>query len=289
MKTNAWLVIISIAHVSQFTFTGSAEGAIIFAQDFSSNPSGPVSSYVNSTSPDSGQWNAIQVANNGTTTVAINNGALAYTRTSATLVGGSFTRSSDFSPVPQALIYKFDLIVSGNSAGQTKAATWQVGDGFTTGGNAAESSYHSRFGINFTTTPGTFQFRDIGGSANSGNFSGSQSVMWVINNSGATLSYLAPNGSPATVADDKWDLWAGNSLVFNEGNALLTGSSLTDLKFAFEGGIGTIAMDNFEIQAVPEPTNIALALFALSFVGISGGRTLFRSHESHSRPSHHAR
>ena len=273
MRTNAWVSLIALATATNVCSPFNSSGAIIFSQDFSGAPNGPVSTYVNSSSPNSGQWNAVQVTTaNNNTTVGINNGALAYTRTVSSGVGGSFTRSSDFSPVPLALIYKFDLTVSGNSASQTKAATWQVGDSFSPGGNGAESFYHSRFAINFTTTPGTFQFRDISASADSANFVGRQSVMWVINNSGTTLSYSAPNGTTATVADDKWDLWAGNTLVFNDGNALLTGSSLTDLKFAFEGGIGTITMDNFEIQSVPERTNVALVIIALSAVAISGKR-----------------
>jgi hypothetical protein len=285
MKKNAWIPLLVVAAtLSSFE---SSYATLLFSQDFSSAPNGPVSTYVNSTAPNSGQWNAIQVTTaNMNTTVAINNGALSYTRSSASGVGGSFTRSTDFSPVPEAFIYNFTLTVSGNSAVQTTAATWQVGDGFNPGSNAAESGYYSRFGINFTSTPGTFQFRDISGSANSGNFSGSQSVMWVLNNSGSTLSYLAPDNSTRTVANDRWDLWAGTTLVFDEKAALLTGSALANIKFAFEAGVGSIAMDDFSITTVPEPTNAALGIFALGLFAFGGFNTWRNSRRTH-RPSTH--
>ena len=270
MKTNAWISTAAIVAAIGFYSSIPAGAAVIFSQDFSSSPEGPVSTYVNSSSPDSGQWNAISTSGAGTT-VGVTGGALTYTRGVANV--GSFSRTTDFNPTPDALIYSFVLTVSGNSVAQTTAATWQVGSGFGTA-NAAEAnaSVHSRFAVNFTTTDGTFQFRDIGGGANSGNFSGSQSVTWIINNSGSAMSYVAPDSSIQTIADDAWDLWAGSVQVFDEIGATTTGQSLTDLKFAFVAGSGIIAMDNFSIQAVPEPTTIALGIFAAAFLAASGAR-----------------
>jgi hypothetical protein len=241
---------------------------VIFSQDFSSAPDGPVATYANATTPDSGQWNTISTSGAGVA-VSVSAGSLQFDR--ATANSGSFTRTTDFSPTPVLVVYKFDLSVSGNTVAQTSAAVWQMGSGFNQNANSAEvnANVHSRFGINFTATDGTFQFRDIGGSANSGNFSGLQSVMWIINNSGASASYMAPDSSVQSIGDDKWELWAGTTQVFDERNATTIGQVLTDLKFAYESGTGRIIMDNFEIQAVPEPVHVGL-YGAVGLLGISG-------------------
>ena len=269
MKTAPWMLTWIAGTFVSVHCTGPAYASVIFSQDFSSSPNGPVSAYVNSASPNSGQWNAVGSSGSGVT-VAVANGSLQYTRATANV--GSFSRTTDFSPAPDALIYKFDLTVSLNSVAQTSAAVWQVGSGFGTA-NAAETVglVHSRFAINFTSTPGTFQFREISGS-DSVNFSGPQSVTWVINNSGSTLSYLAPDSTMQTIGNDKWELWAGNTLVFSERAATISGQSLTDLKFAFADGSGAISMDNFQITAIPEPTTIALGLFATGLVTAGGLR-----------------
>jgi hypothetical protein len=266
MKTNA-LIPAGVA-VMFFACFNVGRSTVIFSQDFSSAPDGPVSAYVSSSSPNCGQWNAIGTSG-ASTTVSIANGELSFTRAGGN--SGSFSRTTDFSPAPEAMIYKFTLAVSGNTAAQTTAATWQVGAGFGTANSAeAVGLVHSRFVINFGSAAGTFQFRDTGAGQDSTTFSGAQAVMWVINNSGSTLSYLAPNNTVQTVANDAWDLWAGNSLALNERPADNGALSLTDLKFAFSQGSGTITMDDFQIEAVPEPQQFAL-ISGLALLGVVVG------------------
>lgn len=267
MKTNA-LVLLGVATVLRISLP--CEATVIFSQDFSAAPNGPVSTYVNNGAPNSGQWDSISSGGaNGT--FSVQNGALNFTRAPATDNTSipTFSRVTDFSPAPAALIYKFKVSVSGNSAAKTTAATWQVGQDFSAGLNDTQPSYHSRFAINLGATPGTFQFRDITPSENSATFSGSQVVTWVINNSGSTLSYLAPDGVTRSVGDDKWDLWVGTTEIFGERSASLATSSLTDLKFAFEKGVGTVTMDDFQIEAVPEPKHFA-CLFLTCLIAVLG-------------------
>jgi hypothetical protein len=237
---------------------------VIFSQDFSS--SSIVSDYVNA-APNSGQWNAISTSGGGTT-VSINSGALQYARTTS---AGSFSRTTDFSPTPTAVVYKFDLSVSGNSVAQTSAAVWQIGSGFGTANSAeAIAQAHSRFAIDFTATPGTFTIHEING-ATSANLSGVQSLMWVINNTGGSLSYVGADNQATVVANDTWDIWAGTTLIFDDKAATTTSQTLTDLKFAFTAGSGSITMDNFSIEAVPEPAEWG-AISALGLMGICGLR-----------------
>ncbi len=225
----------------------------IFSQSFGTTT---LSDYISASTPTSSQWNAIGTSGAGVTiSVAANN--LSFTRSTANV--GSFSRTTDFSPTPDAIKYVFDLTISGNTAAQTTAAVWQVGSGFGTT-NAAESTANTygRFGINFTTTDGTFSIRDVTNGTSSSNFSGTQTITWILNNSGSSLNYTDPSVSSSALANDTADLWVGTTLVLNDVAIQTVAQTMTDLKFAFTVGSGTITMDNFSITAIPEPSACAL-------------------------------
>lgn len=234
----------------------SSHAAVIFSQDFSANNT--LATYISAT-PNSGQLNAIGTSGSGVT-VGVSSGVLAYARTTTNV--GSFSRSTDFSPAPNGISYKFDLTVSGNSTAQTTAAVFQVGSGF---GNTniaeANAVTYARFGINFTATDGALQIRDISTSANSGNFAGTQTVFWVLNNTGSSFSYMNPSAGQTTIANDTADLWLGTTKVLNGVAVLTPALSITDLKFAFTAGTGTISIDNIVIDAIPEPRAALLGAF----------------------------
>ncbi|MFY1048404.1 T9SS type A sorting domain-containing protein [Chryseobacterium sp. GP-SGM7] len=214
----------------------------IFQQDF--NSSNTVSSYVSSSNPNAGQFNSIGSSGSGMN-VSITNGKLRFARTGN---AGSYARTTDFSPTPTFVIYQFDLAISGNTASITNGATWQLGSGFGTS-NSTESnaSTHSRIGLNFTTTNGNFVLRDIGGSENSAVFSGEQKIFWVVNNSGASKTYMSPNNTVVSLANDRADLWVGNVKALENIAATTASQSITDFKFAFSAGNATVDIDNLVI------------------------------------------
>lgn len=227
----------------------------LLQQDFSSSTT--VSSYV-ATTPTNGQFNAISTSGAGTV-LSINTTGSNKLRFARTANAGAFSRTSDFSPTPTSMMYRFDLAVSGNSTAQTTAATWQVGSAYGTA-NTTESNAntHSRIGLNWTTTAGQFSIRDLTNSANSANFTGTQTITWVINNSGATLSYRAPDGTEETVGNDSYDLWIGTTKSFNDIAATTASQTLTDLKFVLSAGTGTVDIDNILIDPIPSiPTSAA--------------------------------
>lgn len=256
----AFVVMILALIASQLSF-----GQPLFQQDFSSST--VVGDYDDS-APTNGQFNSIGTSGAGTI-LSINSGGsnnkLRYARTAN---AGSYSRTTDFSPTPTSMIYRFDLTVSGNSSSQTTAAVWQVGDGFGTA-NAAElnADVHSRIGLNWTATAGQFSIRNIEASTNSSNFTGTQTITWVINNSGASINYRGPDGSNEPVANDAADLWIGTSKQLNDIAAVGGGNTLTDLKFAFTAGTGTVDIDNILIDPIPSiPTsNIATVTGSTTF------------------------
>lgn len=258
-------MVIGLVAFSLFLQTGSVS-AQLFRQDFSS--SSTVTDYVSS-SPGSGEFNAIGSSGSGTT-VSISNGKLQFARSAANV--GSFSRNTSFSPVPSTLLYKFDISVSGNTSAQTSAAVFQLGSGFGTGNSAeAIANTYARIAINFTATGGQFQLRDITNSTNSASLSGTQTITWALNNSGVSQTYLAPDGSTESVADDKADIWAGTTKIFDDVSVQTPTLSIANMKFAFTGGDGTILLDNFVLSTFC----VAPTLSSASFSAISSGSGAF--------------
>lgn len=249
--------------------------AQLFQQQFTTST--VVADYANATTPNNGQFNAISTSGSGVV-LSINtttSNKLRFAR--ATANAGAFSRTSDFSPTPGSMLYRFDIAVSGNTVAQTSAGTLQVGSGYGTANSSeANLSTHSRLGVNWTATAGQFSLRNLTGSTNTANYTGTQTVLWAINNSGATLTYKAPDGTYETVADDTYDLWIGTTKEFNDIAATTTSISLTDLKFAISNGTGNIDFDNVLIDPIPAvPTSsaataIGSAGFTANWATVSG-------------------
>ncbi len=217
----------------------------LFTQNF--NSSSTLSTYINSSSPSNGQFNAISVSGGPTATITGN--ALQFVRSGAGTA--SFARTSNFSPVPQGIIYKFDLTVTNNSS-SSEVAVWQIGDGFSTSNSVqSDNDCYAQFAIDFRGS-NNYRINDITNNDTYSNISGSvKTVTWVLNKSGNTLSYNAPDGTVKTVANDRADLWVA-STRYVVGQDIEDNGNIEDMKFIFRGSSGTIIMDNILItQYIP--------------------------------------
>src|SRR5436190_2970708 len=230
--------------------------AQLLQQDFSASTS--TATYVSAT-PNNGQFDALGVT--AGTAVSINttgSNKLEFVRTGGS---GGFSRITDFSPTPTSLIVRFDLTLSGNSVSATTGATWWLGSGLaTTNSGPANANVHSRVGLNVAPTAGSFGLRDIGGGTNSAIYSGTQTITWVVNNSGATMTYRTPSGIEESVANDTWDLWVGTTKEFNDIAATTAAQTLTDFKFLWTNGSATVDHDNFLVDPIPATPTSAAAL-----------------------------
>ncbi len=229
-----------------FFFCKASYAQLLFL-DF--NETETLGDYVSLSNPSNRFLNAIGTSGAGVQ-VSISQQMLKYNRTGSNT--GAFARSTNFSNTPQTLAIKIQLRITDNSSAQTTAAVFQIGTGFGTT-NAAESnaSVHSRFGLNFTVNGGEFSLRDLSTSTNSSVLNGLQMLTWVINNSGNANTYRAPNGSLESIANDTWDLWAGNTKLFDDRAALSAALNLEDLKFAFTNGVGAIHIDQLQVDVLP--------------------------------------
>ncbi len=231
----------------------------LFSQDFQS--SSTLANYINASSPDHGQFNAI-TNSGGSNTITINGNALQFIRAS-TGTTMSFSRSTNLStPVPGAIIYKFDLNIANITSNGGTGIYFQVGNNFTTG-NATESNPYAQFSIYFQSNS-NYYFTI--GTNNSSNFASNsvRTITWVMNNTGSTLTYLAPDGSNETVGNDQQDFWVGTTRVFDNSSVQTTNSSISDLKFVWNGYLATVSLDNFlitdptiTIPVVNDPTDLS--------------------------------
>jgi hypothetical protein len=108
--------------------------------------------------------------------------------------------------------------------------------------------------------------------------------------SGFTVSYAAANLQGSATQQWQWSTdgsawnapvssslslggsWALNTVDFSTA----AGSTLYFQNTVNSGGVGYAAFDNFQVTAVPEPINYALAAFGLCVGGISFGRRFVR-------------
>jgi len=240
-----------------------ADGAVIFSEDFAS--AGTTSTYVNA-SPDSGQWNAISTT--GAAKVwAISSDALSLTSTGAN--AAYVSRTTDFSTQVLGLQVSFTFEFLGSTTALTSAFNMALGSGFgTANSNETNANTYAKFGLNFTVSDG-FVVRDITGGTNGAATYGlgSYTFTWVLNNTGSSFSYVAPDGTTETLANDTWDLWVGTSKQLNDRAVTTASQSITDWKFGADGsGTYSAAFDNFVLTTVPEPSSIVLAGLGAAFL-----------------------
>ncbi|HEX2533035.1 MAG TPA: fibronectin type III domain-containing protein [Chitinophagaceae bacterium] len=225
--------------------------AQLLYQDFSGSDS--LSDYIHTTQPGPGQFNHCSSTGAGTEVSVVRrngNACLRLARLGAN--SGGFSRITDFSPVPGALMLSCLLRVSGNTAAVRSVATFRVGSGFVAT-NFTESNARTaaRFSVNILSTPGAFELRDVTNSVNSPVLRDSARLLWVVNVSGTALSYTAPEGHIATITPGRADLWADSLLLFNDVAIQTPGQVLTDFKCNLTAGTVALEIDDLLIDLVP--------------------------------------
>lgn len=236
---------------------------MIFSQNFSAG--GAIADYVGASNPTTGQWNAIG-SSGAAKTWEVSSNALSIISTGANAAYAS--RTTDFVTTPSAISVTFDVDLISSTI-ITSAFQFSFGSGFdTTNSLPGNANVHTKFGLNFTDTNG-FSVRDVSGGVNgiATYGTGVHTITFVSNNSGGSLTYLAPNGFNETLADDKWDLWVGTSKQLDD-RAVTTGSvAITDFKLGSSvTGNYSLKLDNIQITAIPEPT--APLLVTLGLLGL---------------------
>ena len=115
-----------------------------------------------------------------------------------------------------------------------------------------------KFNIN-NTTSGNFTIQNMVNSVavnTTTTLSGTNTLVMVFNNTGSTANYTAPDGTTASVAPNKWDLYANNTLLFNDVNVNASSQALTGFKLSLTSGNTNINLDNMVISDAPNGSSL---------------------------------
>ena len=119
---------------------------------------------------------------------------------------------------------------------------------------------------------------NLNGTAEATRFMGTQTITWVVNNSGNVLNYTDPANNANTVADDSAVLWVGDTLIADNLTTFNIGAApmIEQFMFRWQGNTTyapatdpwTLTLDNLTI--VPEPSTYAILFggIVLCFVAL---------------------
>jgi|GEM_PF-2291543 len=235
------------------SFTAQAQ---IFSQNFGDATANAVDASAFATSSNPTKKMFTFISNYGNSKSSIVDGKLQFNKTANSTT--HFVRNLDFVPNPKLIkaSFKFQCIdaVGDFSLNQ---ATFMFGANFINDATLpSQADTHSKFGISMSGTD--FKLNVVSNQANtttsqsSATFSGQQTITFIANNSGAAQKYAAPDGSTETLADDTWDLWVGNTKVYND-IAAYGNSDIKHFRFSMLSASATIAtvkvqFDDIEIH-----------------------------------------
>ncbi len=214
--------------------------------------------YVSAT-PNTNQFTYLAVGTSGTNTITASGGTLQLTGTGTNMTWAG-VRNANFPGPPTSLKVTFDANIDVQGTGSNPKFNFLVGSGFANTITAeANANIHSGFAIRYANS--AYYFTKT--LANGGNAEAtadritdatSLSFTFVINNSGAVLNYLAPDGSNSTVADDSYDVWVGTTLRLDDQAATTGTTTLSQIKFGdltnSSGGRANWILDNVVVESV---------------------------------------
>lgn len=272
--------ILIIGFLNLVTYASSGQ-TTLFQQDFSTGSA--LSDYISASSPGATKFNGITGPS-----ASIVNGALQFDRPNNGTTG-HFAHTTDFSPTPGSLYIQLDFeVVSATATAGNSALLFYVGNGFSNGpGNPSNADIYARFGINFTGNGHEFSVRHIPvggtGSFNSATFTGRQTLTFVLNNTGYTVTYLQPGGGVQTLSNDTYDLWIGSSEVVNGQPVITPTQTMTDFKLRIDDDVyaAVFQFDNFLIRDI----NGALPVAAFDVKAISASTHVNLNWQSTNQPA----
>ena len=163
-------------------------------------------------------------------------------------------RNTNFTGSPGALMVSLDFNCESNNSNSSGAVQFMLGQSFANSNSEPSSSdKHSLFYVNTKNAPtNAWGVNSISGSSASA-FTTTETITWYVNNSSSSISYIGPDGSSNTIADDTYDLWVANTLYYDDAPANSSTASLNNFEIRIGGGNGTYTVDNILIQEIPPP------------------------------------
>jgi hypothetical protein len=206
----------------------------------------------------------------GGLSATITNNAVQFTRPTDSGTG-YMAYSTNFAGPPTSLHvqFSFEVLSHDVTVAGTSAVIFYVGSGFSDKPlNPDVAETYARLGFNLpATTSGQFQVRASpqgggSGGTNSAAFSGRQTITFAMNNTGSSnFRYVSPTGSLESLADDTYDVWVGNTKVFNDQPVLTPSQSIANFKFRINNGVGVIQIGNILMRDISGALPVTLLSF----------------------------
>ncbi len=167
----------------------------------------------------------------------------------------SLERTTNFATTaPTAIKMAFDIYFYCISSGSNQGVNFAIGSGLTDGYNTSTlpsaSLMHSAFSISSNSTAMICTYGSATTITGSSTLTSStwKSMVWVMNNTGASLSYTDPSNGTSTLADDKWDLWMGTTRIVTAAPATTAAGALQQIYIGLNSGKrAELRLDNIVI------------------------------------------
>lgn len=204
--------------------------AVAFSQDFESST--VVADYVNTVSPNSGEFEAISADTGGGTWAINTSGQLEHVRTGGN--GAAAFQRMGLQDINFSRL-EFELSVE-NTTGFTDLATLTLGDWTTAITNSSGGASSTKaFEMTIKGRGAGKYYLRLNGVAAPDLTTGATpvSVVWYANMSGQTQTYTGPDNSTNTVVNDAGDLWIDNQLVLDDiaRRSVYTSSNISAFRF----------------------------------------------------------
>ncbi|WOO43273.1 hypothetical protein [Rubellicoccus peritrichatus] len=210
--------------------TNPPSNAVAFSQDFESSTI--VADYVDSVSPDSGEFNDISADTNGGTWAINASGQLEHVRNGGN--GSAAFQRFGLQDITFSRL-EFELSVE-NTTGFTDLAILSLGNWTTAIANSSGgASVAKAFEMTVKGRGAGKYYLRLNGIAAPDLTTGTTpvSVVWYANMSGQTQTYTGPDNSTNTVVNDAGDLWVDNQLVLDDiaRRTVYTASEISGFRF----------------------------------------------------------
>ncbi|MGE5804427.1 MAG: T9SS type A sorting domain-containing protein [Ignavibacteria bacterium] len=240
LNSNATAQLFRQTFDSALTAGNLGSGTIISNASVTSDPV-----YVNSSASDS-QFTFLST-NNAIDSIEIKgDGVMRLIRSGSGTV--YITRNVNFAGAPNAIQFSFDFYAEKNAANSGQTVQFMVGSGFPNSNNEpSAANKHSRFFINTKSAPSNTWGVTPENASSASAYTDTQTVVWVINNTGQSLDYSAPDGSIESLGNDSYDVWVGETKEIDEAAAITDSTNLNNFQIRIGGGTGVYAIDNMVI------------------------------------------
>jgi hypothetical protein len=264
----------------------------IFNQSFSASAAAPVSggssttgSITNAdyytTTGEANKFTNLTCGGNTGVTIDVNSsvaGELKVTDGSASGFSLLSRTGTLTTPSPKAIKITFNAKFDVSSTGTAGRFIFQVGGGFSdtwskTAGAMKEADANVFAGIVFrsqNSTNGATIYQNNNSTQIGATNIGEAYSTWtiVLNNSGSSISYAAPDATTESVADNTYDIWIGTTKWGNDLAAVSNSADITNFKFATlassSSGVITTYLQDFKIDDLTTPLPVTFTSLNLS-------------------------